>query len=89
MTNPISKCIHPLLSVSISLFVLLFVALCFVLPNGIRDAFRKGPAGPCTVPVLPLLLIPIGFMFLLGLGFSGIRVFVVLSERRKTKGKNE
>ena len=76
------KCVHPLLLAGIGLFVLPIVAL----PAGIADIIPAGNAGPCSVPVF-LLFVPGEFTILLGLGFSAIRVFELLAERRKTGEK--
>ena len=82
--KPTIKCIHPLLLLSLAGFGV----LCLAWPDGIHDLFGSRQVGPCTFPMAALFVIPLGFTFLLGLGFSAIRVFVLIEDRRKAKEQN-
>jgi hypothetical protein len=80
--KPILKCIHPLIPVSLGIFALLVA----IGPGTLElSTFLPiGQGGPCSAPVF-LLFFPSEFMFLLGLGFSGIRLYELRCERRKSR----
>jgi hypothetical protein len=82
--KPILKCIHPLLPVSIGTFLLLLIFFYGRLEP--MDLFPIGQAGgPCLgVPVFVFFL-PSYLMFVLGLGFSGIRLFEFRCKQRKAR----
>ena len=84
----ILKCIHPLIPVSLCIFALLVLVVPGLKPT---DVFPIGEtrAGPCSGLPAFLLFIPSEFMFLLGLGFSGIRLFVLRCERRKSTERTQ
>jgi hypothetical protein len=81
----ILRCVHPLLLVSVALFVLLTVAL----PPDV--GLFSHEHGPCSVaPVFILFLYgPVLFCGLLGLGFSGIRMFIMKSTKHKDDAPGE
>jgi hypothetical protein len=64
--------------VGVGLFLLPFLAL----HVRIGDIFPADKAGPCDVPVF-LLFVPGEFMIMLGLGFSGIRLFESRATRQR------
>lgn len=80
--KPLLKCIHPLLPASVGAFLLPLV-FCYgrIKP---ADLFPIGQTGgPCAgVPVF-LFFLPSYFLFLLGLGSSGIRLFELKCRQRK------
>lgn len=82
--KPILKCIHPLIQVSVGIFVFLIA----VLPGPLRAGDilpLPQPGGPCSGLPLFLLFLPSEFMFLLGLGLSGVRVFQFRCQRRAAR----
>jgi len=81
--KPILKCIHPLIPVSLGIFALLVI----IGPGTLELStfFPIGKGGPCSGPPVFLLFFPSEFMFLLGLGFSGIRLYELRCERRKSR----
>lgn len=76
------KCVHPLLLAGIGLFLLPPL----LLPLEITDVVPSAKAGPCSIPVF-LLFVPGEIMTLLGLGFSGIRVFELSAAKRRVEEK--
>jgi len=81
--KPALKFVHPLLLAGIALFLLPLISL----PVEIGDIVPSSKAGPCSVPVF-LLFVPGEIMILIGLGFSGIRLYELSAEKRRTEGKS-
>ena len=82
--KPILKCIHPLVPVSVGIFFLLVA----ILPGhvGIEELLPVGRGGHGSVPVF-LLFFPSYFMFLLGIGFSAIRLWEIRCARCRSREK--
>jgi hypothetical protein len=84
----ILKCIHPLVPVSVGIFVCLLAVLPG--PLKLQDILPlPQPAGPCSGLPLFLAFLPGEFMLLLGLGFSGVRLFQLRCQRREARERGQ
>jgi hypothetical protein len=86
----ILRCIHPLLWISLGIFAFLVLILhehltfWDLLPIDLGHSEGRGHGLPILVFFLPSY-----FMFVLGVGFSGIRLFVLRCKRRRSREEAE